>query len=217
MESEHQPLAAGASSELYSQDTHTASESAFSHESRDVSSKPRGDGTPWYVLPKRYIIAIMAFLGFANIYALRVNLSVALVAMTTNRSVVINGTLHTIAGPEFDWSSHLKGQILASFFYGYIFTQLPGATSLAFWYQGQLAQVEEHWSPDHKVRRFKSHTWKIYLSVSLSCYLANRFGGKYVFGGGVVATALLTLPTPLMTTWSPYMLIILRVLEGLFE
>ncbi|GFR81804.1 vesicular glutamate transporter [Elysia marginata] len=134
MENEHQPLAPGTSSELYSQDTHTASESAFSHESRDVSSKPRGDGTPWYILPKRYIIAIMAFLGFANIYALRVNLSVAIVAMTTNRSAYINGTLVTIAAQEFVWSSHLKGQILASFFYGYIFTQMPGGSVAIIWF-----------------------------------------------------------------------------------
>ncbi|GFN94380.1 vesicular glutamate transporter 1, partial [Plakobranchus ocellatus] len=48
-------------------------------------------------------------------------------------------------------------------------------------------------------------------------YLANRFGGKYVFGVGVLATALLTLPTPLLTTWSPYLLVAARVGEGLFE
>ena len=33
---------------------------------------------------KRYIISILALLGFCNVYALRVNLSVALVAMVTN-------------------------------------------------------------------------------------------------------------------------------------
>lgn len=33
-------------------------------------------------IPKRYILAVMALLGFANVYALRVNLSVAIVTMT---------------------------------------------------------------------------------------------------------------------------------------
>lgn len=35
-----------------------------------------------FYVPKRYILAGMAFLGFANVYALRVNLSVAIVSMT---------------------------------------------------------------------------------------------------------------------------------------
>lgn len=37
---------------------------------------------------KRYIISILALLGFCNVYALRVNLSVALVAMVAKTSTV---------------------------------------------------------------------------------------------------------------------------------
>lgn len=36
---------------------------------------------------KRYMISILALLGFCNLYALRVNLSVALVAMVANNTV----------------------------------------------------------------------------------------------------------------------------------
>ena len=43
------------------------------------------------VIPKRYIIAILAMLGFCNVYALRVNLSVALVAMVSNTTVIKDG------------------------------------------------------------------------------------------------------------------------------
>lgn len=39
------------------------------------------------LISKRYIISILALLGFCNVYALRVNLSVALVAMVTNSTV----------------------------------------------------------------------------------------------------------------------------------
>ena len=35
-------------------------------------------------LPKRYVLALLSFFGFFNVYCLRVDLSVALVAMTTN-------------------------------------------------------------------------------------------------------------------------------------
>jgi len=47
--------------------------------------------------------------------------------------------------------------------------------------------------------------------------LAERVGGKVMFGGGILVTAMLTLLTPLAARWSVYMLIVLRVLEGIGE
>jgi len=45
-------------------------------------------------LSRRYLVAFLAFLGFWNVYALRVNLSVAIVAMTSNYTVHLdNGTI----------------------------------------------------------------------------------------------------------------------------
>ena len=44
-------------------------------------------------IPKRYLVAIMSFFGFVNVYMLRVNLSVALVAMVSNTTGRLeNGT-----------------------------------------------------------------------------------------------------------------------------
>lgn len=42
------------------------------------------DWCPW--LPARYVIALMTFLGIVNVYALRVNLSMALVVMVNDSS-----------------------------------------------------------------------------------------------------------------------------------
>lgn len=56
--------------------------------------------------------------------------------------------------------------------------------------------------------------WYVFKILGL---LANRFGGKYLFGGGIFLTAILTLLTPVFTTWSIYLLIAARVLEGIFE
>lgn len=68
---------------------------------------------------------MLAFFGFFNVYALRVNLSVAIVAMTEDRNVTTeNGTI--INQPYFDWSQNTRGIILSSFFYGYITTQFAG-------------------------------------------------------------------------------------------
>ena len=46
---------------------------------------------PCGFLRKRYMVAMLSFLGFANIYAMRVNLSVAIAVMVANQTVVQNG------------------------------------------------------------------------------------------------------------------------------
>ncbi|XP_058461958.1 sialin-like isoform X2 [Malaya genurostris] len=74
---------------------------------------------------RRYVVVFMTFLGFFNVYSLRVNLSVAIVAMTELRRFELeNGTFEFER--EFDWSSSVQGYVLSSFFYGYVFTQVLG-------------------------------------------------------------------------------------------
>lgn len=82
---------------------------------------------------------MMAFFGLFNVYALRVNLSVAIVAMTENRTVVHeDGSKHF--EQYFDWSSTQKGYILSSFFYGYLMTQVIGGI-LAAKIGGNLVRI----------------------------------------------------------------------------
>ncbi|XP_075233604.1 major facilitator superfamily transporter 9 isoform X2 [Lycorma delicatula] len=74
---------------------------------------------------RRHMVAVLAFFGFFNIYSLRVNLSIAIVAMNSVYDVTLsNGTV--IKERDFDWDSKIQGLVLSSFFYGYIFTQLLG-------------------------------------------------------------------------------------------
>ena len=47
--------------------------------------------------------------------------------------------------------------------------------------------------------------------------LAKIVGGKFLFGGGILCTGLLTIITPPVAHLSVYVLIALRVLEGLCE
>lgn len=42
---------------------------------------------------RRYLVVLMGFFGFFNVYSLRVNLSVAIVAMTEPKNVTENGTI----------------------------------------------------------------------------------------------------------------------------
>ncbi|VDM57188.1 unnamed protein product [Angiostrongylus costaricensis] len=83
-------------------------------------------GPPKWRMARRHFVAALALLGFANIYAMRANLSVAIVEMSTGTYRNINGTRVHIDGEFPLWSSMTQGVILGSFFYGYILTQLPG-------------------------------------------------------------------------------------------
>jgi hypothetical protein len=62
-------------------------------------------------IPKRYVLLFLVFLGFVNIYGLRINLNVALVAMVNNRTYTKGGV--TIKEPaEFHWNSKTQGKDL---------------------------------------------------------------------------------------------------------
>uniref|UniRef100_A0A6P7FXI1 Sialin n=1 Tax=Diabrotica virgifera virgifera TaxID=50390 RepID=A0A6P7FXI1_DIAVI len=90
------------------------------------SEKTDGSDVSWkFWKIRRYIVALLAFLGFFNLYTLRVNLSVAIVDMTQKKNITLeNGD--TVVKSEFDWNSQLQGYILSSFFYGYLTTQVIG-------------------------------------------------------------------------------------------
>ena len=47
--------------------------------------------------------------------------------------------------------------------------------------------------------------------------MAERIGGKILFGGGILVSATLTLLTPIAARWSVYLMIALKVLEGISQ
>ncbi|XP_012154824.1 putative inorganic phosphate cotransporter [Ceratitis capitata] len=70
-------------------------------------------------LGRRHFQCLLLFVGFAAAFAMRVNLSVAIVAMMDRKTA--NPDF-----PEYQWSEEIKARILSSFFWGYICTQIPG-------------------------------------------------------------------------------------------
>lgn len=139
------------------------------------TTQVNGDGHRCFFFTKRCLISILALLGFCNVYALRVNLSVAIVAMVAKKRIQ-GADGKVIEEPaEFYWNSEEQGIVLSSFFYGYLLTQLPGG------------------------------------------FLALKFGGKNLFGLGILSTALFTLLTPLSARAGIGFLVALRVFIGLCE
>eukprot|EP00095_Tigriopus_kingsejongensis_P002481 maker-scaffold988_size73003-snap-gene-0.16 protein:Tk02481 transcript:maker-scaffold988_size73003-snap-gene-0.16-mRNA-1 annotation:"hypothetical protein TcasGA2_TC006625" len=142
----------------------------------------------------RYTLVFMAFLGFSNVYAMRVNLSVAIVSMVNHTAINShqpapnsndtdvcpippgeNHTSHLPPDGPFVWDEARQGLVLGSFFYGYVVTQYPG---------GRLAE---------------------------------HFGAKWIFGIGILITSVFTLLTPIAAQTDFILLIVVRVIEGLGE
>ncbi|KAK5641976.1 hypothetical protein RI129_010523 [Pyrocoelia pectoralis] len=87
------------------------------------------------LLTCRQILNIMVITGFMFNYMLRVNITIALVEMvyndtnTTNDDTTVNMRNTTEirnTGTKYNWDKHATGQIIGSFFWGYILTELPG-------------------------------------------------------------------------------------------
>ncbi|KAM8767608.1 sialin [Acanthopagrus schlegelii] len=169
--------------------------STRSDESEDEEPLIENDAAHPQCCSTRLNLAILMSLGFAVVYALRVNLSVAMVVMVNttdpepakNSSVFhacplqpgMENTSDHIAQPagvpQYLWDSETQGWLLGAFFFGYLCTQIPGG------------------------------------------YLAGHYGGSIFLGLGVLGTAALTLLTPLAAQMGSYWLFALRALEGFGE
>ncbi|XP_014367589.2 putative inorganic phosphate cotransporter [Papilio machaon] len=153
-----------------------------------------------FIIPQRYVLAILALLAVANAYTMRVCLNLAITQMV-KRTVAVEGDAHydPDACPDmnvvtnssasylqsylrmddvvvFEWSEATQGLLLSSFYYGYILTHIPGGM------------------------------------------LAERYGGKWVLGLGLLSTSICTFITPITVKMGgATALFILRVIEGLGE
>ncbi|XP_050396704.1 sialin isoform X1 [Patella vulgata] len=138
-------------------------------------------------------LAVLGFFGFVQLYALRVNMSVAIVCMVNHTAVKLMSektnqssdsveascaarlanTTSDIADGDNDWDKNIQGWVLGAFFWGYLVSQIPAG------------------------------------------WLATKIGGKRVLGWNMFAGAVLTLLTPVAANVSYIFLIVIRILLGL--
>ncbi|XP_044737750.1 sialin [Chrysoperla carnea] len=127
----------------------------------------------------------MVIVGFMFNYMLRVNLTIAIVAMVRHDTAISNATeLNSTTAPlipndelelserRYDWDERQQNLILGSFYWGYILTELPG---------GRLAEI---------------------------------IGARRVFGYSMLISSALTLITPFLTSVHYIAIVILRAVIG---
>lgn len=139
-----------------------------------------------FVIPQRFVLAIMSFFALVNAYTMRQCISIAIVEMVVTK-VPNNTCEENCPVPddwvkssdnkgELDWSSEMQGIVQSAFYYGYLIGHLPGGL------------------------------------------LADRYGGKYVLGLGLLCTSICTLLTPcIVNSCGFWGLFTLRFFAGLGE
>ncbi|XP_055900366.1 sialin-like isoform X1 [Biomphalaria glabrata] len=154
----------------------------------DVKVKSaNSDNVPFW-FSSRLGLAFIGFLGFINVYAVRVNLSVAIVCMVNQSRTDSNNTEQSSEcgagayrnetsdqsplGGYLDWDKTTQGTILGSFFWGYLIGQVPAG------------------------------------------WIATKFGGKWVYAVTMLVSSVATVLTPLMSNFSYIALIVVRVVLG---
>ncbi|KAJ6648408.1 Sialin [Pseudolycoriella hygida] len=149
------------------------------------------------LVPARYILAVLGSIAMSIVYGLKVNLSVAMVAMlnhtaileasnqtlshaVTNKTLTVGDDACQASSSEggvedgpFNWSEPLQGTILSCYFWGYLVSQLPGAR------------------------------------------IAENFSAKWVMFFSVAINIVCTILTPVMSNISYVGMILMRVGEGI--
>lgn len=73
------------------------------------------------------------------------------------------------------------------------------------------------WDDSTQSLILSSFYWGYIITHMPGGILAEKFGGKYLLGLGILSTAVFTLITPLIVPYGAWYLITLRILEGLGE
>lgn len=139
----------------------------------------------------RHTFTILSFIGYFNLYTMRFNMSVAIVSMAnhTDPKSDDNSTDNDVCpGPSLNN------------------TKTPTNKAAPF-----------DWDESTQGLVLSSFFYGYLATQILGGFLATKFGGKRIFGYGILVTAILSLVTPEAARVGTWALIVVRVIEGLAE
>ncbi|XP_030565533.1 sialin [Drosophila novamexicana] len=155
------------------------------------------------LVPARYVLAILGSIGMAIVYGLKVNLSVAMVAMVNHTAIhqlqQQSAGHHSIANATTSESNPVEQC-----------SPPGGATNVT-------AKVEDgpfSWSEPLQGTLLSCYFWGYLVSQIPLAHVAENFSAKWVMLFSVAINVLCTLLTPVLTASHYGGLIVMRVLEG---
>ncbi|XP_046329728.2 sialin-like [Haliotis rufescens] len=166
----------------------------------NVEFTPEGDidkSKVPFLTSSRVGLAVLGFLGFINVYALRVNLSVGVVCM-------VNQTWVKASIKSNDSDSTLVSECAS-------FTAVdPNVTESTALRDGKLL-----WDKTTQGLVLGAYFWGYLVSQVPAGWLATKYGGKRVYGWSMLVCSLLTFLTPIVATTNYIAVMALRIILGL--
>ncbi|ESO94215.1 hypothetical protein LOTGIDRAFT_161423 [Lottia gigantea] len=171
-------------------------------------------GPPWWK-SVRYRIAMIGFLGGANIFIQRSNLSMAIVCMVNHTAIEL---LKHPDGPIFDNSSYLNQT-------SYILQFVQSNESVGEYQESCDTAMSDRsttdsengefiWSKEKQGILLGALFWGYVPLQILGGYLVKRIGIRHATGPFFLAMSTLTLLSHPAALWSPWALFVLRMLIG---
>ncbi|KAL8615137.1 hypothetical protein ACOMHN_054506 [Nucella lapillus] len=162
-------------------------------------------------------LAFLGFLGFIFVYALRVNLSVAVVCMV-NRTAIANIDQQAVSGVVVDGNGssyyNMSSSTPSSLAPGQEVEECGASTRSGNASTSDLKDGHLEWDKKTQGLVLGAFFWGYLLSQIPAGLLAVRVGGKWCFGWAMLAAALFTLITPVVAQHSFVGVMVLRVLLG---
>lgn len=163
-----------------------------------------------WLLTSRVALAIVGFLGFVNLYALRVNLSVAMVCML-NQTAVQQTKYNRLMMFNDSSVNDSQSPVGKAELTDVQCTGNLGTSQKTL----QPKDGEFDWDKETQGIILGAFFWGYLVTQIPGGWLAQRFGGKRVCGYFMLLASVATILSPVGARYSPYILIILRVVNGL--
>ncbi|CAG7834263.1 unnamed protein product [Allacma fusca] len=171
--------------------------------------KPKGWGS-------RHSLALLGFFGFTLLHGMRVNMSLAIVAMVSHNDGVILKSTDTFPTESFvNGTSTLllddksNGSLLA----GSIWNHDNDSQSTEVLSQS----TKFDWNEKSQGLVLGSIYWGSLVAKIPGGLFAQRYGGKFCLGIGIFGASVMSLLIPVAAMWNWHALLITRAVQGLFD
>ncbi|XP_029649434.1 sialin [Octopus sinensis] len=169
----------------------------------NTSLNINSDNVPFWT-SYRFLLAILGFLGFVNIYTIRVNMSVAVVCMVNHTALL--GTSANPYNTTFnDTSTELEDDICP------VNTDSNSAEKS----KGKADNGTFLWDKHIQGLILGSFFWGYLMTQVFGGWLSTKFGGRRVWGYNIIIASIASLITPVAANAHYILLIMLRILIGM--
>lgn len=162
------------------------------------------------LMKARFVFAFLGFLGVGLLYALRVNLSVAIVSMVKPTTSSDASTSSIRVDPFSGMLSVRGGQVIND---TCVFDDATGATTAS----KTTREGDFAWNEEYQGFILSGFFYGYAVGQFPGGLLSEMYGGKIVFGLGVLGTAVFTVVSPFTAYWGGGWFFTVRLIEGLFE